>query len=84
MADELQQRCKVCGRIDKFNYSIPDEIWRAIVPRSFHNNVVCLCCFDDFASDKGMGYNYALQSLFFAGRKACFEFKVKQATQIRG
>jgi hypothetical protein len=77
-----QQKCKVCGRVDKFNYNVPDEMWRAIVPHSFQNNVVCLSCFDDFASETGIGYTCALQSLFFAGRKACFEFKVKQALQV--
>jgi hypothetical protein len=82
--NRLQQKCKVCGRVDKFNYNVPDEVWRAIIPTSFHNKVVCLCCFDDFASEKGISYNYALQSLFFAGRKACFEFKVKQTIQVDG
>jgi len=80
--DILQQRCKVCGRADKFNYTIPDEIWEAIVPHSLRNSVVCLCCFDDFADERGMSYNYALQRISFAGRKACFEFKVKQAIGV--
>ena len=80
--NQLQQRCKVCGRIDKFNYNVPDEIWQAIVPHSFHNSVVCLCCFDDFANKKGIDYAEALQNLFFAGHKACFEFKTQQAIQV--
>ena len=78
----LQQTCKVCNRIDKFDYSIPDEIWSLIVPLQFRNKVVCLCCFDDFAREQGIAYAYALQGLIFAGHKACFEFRVKQAIQV--
>ena len=26
------QRCKVCGKRDKMNFHISDEVWEAIVP----------------------------------------------------
>lgn len=77
-----QQTCRVCGRIDKFDYSIPDDIWSAIVPPQFRNRVVCLCCFDDFAKEQGIDYNDALRGLIFAGHKACFEFRVEKAMLV--
>ena len=69
-----RQTCKVCGRPDKFDFNVPDEIWRAIVPLEFQRKVVCLACFDDFACKKGVDYAYHLQTIWFAGDKASFQF----------
>lgn len=81
-AECTQLTCKVCGRPDKFDFYVPDELWQAIVPPSFQGNVVCLCCFDDFAKKKGI--NYSLQTLYFAGRMATFRFEVAWRGTNRG
>lgn len=78
------QRCKVCGRRDKFDFHVPDEVWRSIVPEQYQNHVVCLACFDDFAKDKGVDYSTSLQTLYFAGDMATFEFRVINAVSSRG
>jgi hypothetical protein len=80
-SDSHQQTCKVCGRSDKFNFDIPDDLWAVIVPAEFAQKVVCLSCFDDFATRKEIDYATSLRSLYFAGNKASFEFNVVQAVR---
>ncbi len=77
----MQQTCKVCGRIDKFNFNVPDKIWEAVVPLEYRNRVVCLACFDDFAQKKMINYADYLQSVYFAGNQACLEFRVITKTK---
>jgi len=72
-----QQTCKVCGRPDKFNFQVPDETWASVVPPKFHNSVVCLYCFDEFAGQKDIAYHPHLSKLYFAGRQATFTFNTK-------
>lgn len=67
-------KCKVCGRIDKFDFNVPDEIWNKIVPEEFHNRVVCLSCFDDFAKEKDISYDNYIKTLYFAGERGNFIF----------
>lgn len=78
------QTCKVCGRWDKFDFTVPDDIWEAVVPPPFRNRVVCLSCFDDFAYEKGIDYAHSLSALHFAGDKASFSFQVASAMNMRG
>lgn len=72
--DSRQQWCKACGRPDKFNFHVPDEVWREVVPTHLRNYVVCLYCFDDFAEVKGVKYAAHLGELYFAGKRATFRF----------
>lgn len=74
-----QQTCKVCGRPDKFDFHVPDETWDAAVPPEFRNRVICLFCFDDLAEKAGVEYASTLRTLYFAGRRAVFEFETKIA-----
>ena len=72
-----QQTCKVCWRPDKFDFQVPDSIWKAIVPQKFQGHVVCFYCFDEFARLKGIEYHTHLKNeLYFAGKQATFIFKV--------
>ena len=71
----MQQRCKLCGRADKFNFDVPDDVWRAIVPRPFWHSVSCLACFDYLASARGI--DYSIDLLHFAGEKESFTFVPK-------
>jgi hypothetical protein len=74
MNESQRQTCKVCGYPDKFDFHVPDGVWQKVVPAEFHNRVVCLSCFDDFAHDRGVSYGSDLQTLFFAGRAAALVF----------
>lgn len=73
-----QQTCKACGRPDKFNFDVPDDVWRAAVPAHLQNRVVCLGCFDEFAKARGVAYAKSLTEVCFAGG-ASFMFKVMNA-----
>jgi len=76
-----QQTCKVCGRPDKFDFHVPDEVWVAVVPEEYRNRVVCLGCFDEFAQERRVDYATRLSVLWFAGRAATFRFDVARAIQ---
>jgi len=70
LTDPHQQTCKVCGRKDKFNFNVQNETWEEVIPPMLQNNVVCLACFDAFASLKKI--NYVIESLYFAGEQKTF------------
>ena len=79
---ELQQTCKACGRADYFDFTVPDDVWEAIVPVSLRNRVVCLGCFDQFARERGVPYAEFVRTLYFAGEQASFIFRVE--TSVNG
>ena len=64
------QTCKVCRRPDKFNFHVPDAVWRAVVPRRLDGRVVCLSCFDDLAKERDVTYAASLSEIWFCGRRA--------------
>jgi len=67
--------CRVCGRVDKFDFKVPDRLWTQVVPAEYVSGVVCIACFDRFAADSGADYTEAIGTLYFAGEAACFEFR---------
>lgn len=69
-----QQTCKVCGRADFFDFHMPDDVWKEVVPVRLQNRVVCLACFDALAKDKDVDYSAHLSRLWFAGEMCSFEF----------
>lgn len=77
-----RQRCKACGREDKFDFNVPDEVWAAVVPEELRKRVVCLACFDRFAAELGIDYARSLRALFFAGDRASFEFRPLWAVTV--
>jgi hypothetical protein len=79
-----RQTCKSCGRRDKFDFNVPDSLWASVVPPELRNRVVCLACFDDFAREAGVDYSHDLTTLYFAGDRAAFVFKVESSAPVRG
>jgi hypothetical protein len=77
-----RQTCKVCGKKDKFDFHVSNEMWEAVVPPIFRKLVVCLDCFDNFAFENDIEYANSLDLLCFAGDKAVFEFDVKSAVNV--
>lgn len=77
-----RQRCSVCHCDDKFNYYVPDQMWRRIVPSEYQNNVVCLPCFDDFARKQNVDYSDFIEVLYFAGSQASFKFQTVSAQDV--
>jgi len=73
----MHQTCKVCKTRDKFNFDVPDSIWKTVVPQKYQNKVVCLSCFDDFASKKNVDIRSAIENLlYFVGDSVVYEFEL--------
>jgi hypothetical protein len=79
---QQQQECKVCGRLDKFDFHVADEVWRKVVPAGYRNKVVCLACFDKFAFEREIDYSDFFEVLYFAGDQAVFRFQAVSAENI--
>jgi hypothetical protein len=71
--------CRACGYSDKFDFNVPNELWKEIVPLDYQNDVICLECFDEFAFEKGVDYATSIGTLYFAGNQAVFEFQTVSA-----
>ncbi len=74
-----RQKCSVCKCVDKFNFYVPDELWKDVVPHQHQNKVVCLPCFDEFAREKNVDYSESIEVLYFAGNQASFKFQTISA-----
>ena len=74
-----RQTCKVCGRPDKFNFWVPDEVWAAVVPPAFQRRVVCLYCFDAFAVRYTKPLAELLSPIYFAGDRVTLRLVVASA-----
>jgi hypothetical protein len=74
-----RQRCRVCKCQDKFNFYVPDRIWRQVVPHEYRDTVVCLPCFDEFARERNVDYSDVIEMLYFAGSQASFKFQTISA-----
>lgn len=44
--------CKACWKINRVGFSVPDEIWDAVVPTRLRDSVLCLDCFTRFADEQ--------------------------------
>jgi hypothetical protein len=74
-----RQKCAACKCADKFNFFVPDELWKDVVPQQYQNGVVCLPCFDEFAREKNVDYADSIEVLYFAGNQASFKFQTVSA-----
>jgi hypothetical protein len=79
---QQRQTCKVCGCSDKFDFHVPDTMWKKVVPRHYQNSVVCLDCFDNFALEKQIDYSRSIDVLYFAGDRAVFKFQKVSARAV--
>ncbi len=44
--------CKICFRVNPIGFSVPDKIWRAVIPKEYQSGEVCLWCFTHLADEK--------------------------------
>lgn len=59
-----RETCKRCWRENPIGFSVPDEMWRAVVPARHIDNVLCPVCFDRYATKRGI--DWTGQCEFFA------------------
>lgn len=57
MAPDSRERCKCCGRANPVGFNVPDEVWQASVPDEFKGRVLCIMCFDQFATERGVDWS---------------------------
>ena len=76
----MRYKCPSCGCEDYWNFRVPDEVWRAVVPNELQSGPVCLQCFDKFALNRAVKYAEKLKDLYFAGQMAAFRFAVINAS----
>lgn len=74
--------CKSCGRVDYFDFHVPDNIWNSVVPPPLRNNVVCLNCFDRYAKEMRVNYSKYIKELYFAGDHASLIFHTVSAVDV--
>jgi uncharacterized protein (AIM24 family) len=72
----MEQSCKKCGVRDGLNFTVSDSTWKSVVPLELRKKVICLACFDILAAEREVDYHHSLSGLYFAGRRASFEFGV--------
>lgn len=77
-----RQSCSVCKCEEKFNFHVPDDVWRRVVPTDYRNRVVCLSCFDSFARANDVDYSQWINDLYFAGDKAAVKFTAKSSQNL--
>ena len=45
--------CKACYQINAVGFKVPVDVWKAAVPESLEDRVLCLSCFIRFADADG-------------------------------
>ena len=51
-----RETCKRCWRENPVGFSVPDDVWRAAVPARHIDHVLCLTCFDRYATARGVDW----------------------------
>ena len=51
-----RETCKRCWRENAVGFSVPNDVWRAVVPARHIENVLCLTCFDRYATARGVDW----------------------------
>jgi hypothetical protein len=60
--------CKRCGREDGLGFLLPDHMWDGAVPNEFHQELLCLLCFDELATERGVDWRaYPVQFCAVSG-----------------
>lgn len=64
--------CKCCGRENPLGFHVPDDVWERAVPEPYKNRVLCIMCFDHFATAAGVDWTdtpvefYPVSGVYFA------------------
>ena len=67
VSDGLVLPCVVCEEIPRFDYTVSDHTWLAIVPPRHRHDVVCLPCFDRLAVKASIPIAHDIQRVQFTG-----------------
>lgn len=53
--------CKICFHPNRVGFSVPEEVWKSIVPEQFGELVVCLDCFTRLGDEKGVYWDREIE-----------------------
>jgi len=53
--------CKICYHVNAVGFSVPDEVWAAVVPSHLRDRVICLSCFTRLADEKMVEWDRAIE-----------------------
>ena len=74
--------CKICYHPNPVGYSVPDEIWLAVVPPALREHVVCLSCFTRLADEKLIPWDQSI-SFFPVSMASHLEFVKNESGDFR-
>lgn len=52
-----RERCKCCQRYNPVGFKVDDVVWDEVVPAEFVTSVLCIMCFDQFATEVGVAWD---------------------------
>lgn len=53
---QTREICKACWRPNPIGFLVPNKIWNAVVPELLLGGVICIMCFDMFATESGIDW----------------------------
>lgn len=57
----LHERCRFCDRVSPIDFSVPDNVWEAVVPTMFQSETLCVLCFAYFGDTRGIAWEEGMQ-----------------------
>jgi hypothetical protein len=56
-----KETCRICFRVNPVGSTVPDEIWKAVIPPELLSAVVCISCFARLADEKLVPWDRDIQ-----------------------
>ena len=53
--------CKICFRANPVGFTVPNEIWKDVVPSEYCSRVLCISCFTRLADEKLIPWDREIQ-----------------------
>lgn len=53
--------CKKCHSVSAVGFSVPDEVWFAVVPWEYSGSVLCLKCFTELGDAAGIAWDRQIE-----------------------
>lgn len=67
ISDGLIIPCFGCGKTVDFDFVVTDDTWKSVVPREYRTAALCLRCFDEMATHKGIEWVKYVVSVQYTG-----------------
>jgi hypothetical protein len=56
-----RERCQACQQPSPVGFSVPDDVWEAVVHPSLRNSILCLPCFISRADEKLIAWDEQIE-----------------------